>query len=291
MLEKRILPKDKSIPSLIKWTGSKRSQAKLIFNLRPKYKRYIEPFLGGGSMMYLFAHLGAIGNDLYKPLVDLWILVRDHPEELIIDYQKKWGILNQELDQTDFSFMTKGNKMPSTFYEIRRQFNLSPNPFDLNFLMRTCVNGIVRFNNNKEFNNSFHLSRRGMKPERFTLIVREWHRQITGVQFYCKDYKTVISETKPSDFVYLDPPYAGTKNRYISQLNPSELFDELEKLNAKNVNWALSYDGRSGADDLTYNVPKNLYKNFHYIDNGNSAVKKVLNGPIERVEEALYTNY
>lgn len=291
MSGKQILYNDKSIPSLIKWTGSKRSQAKFIFNLRPNYERYIEPFLGGGSMMYLFSHLGAIGNDSYKPLIDLWIIVRDHPEELIVDYQKKWNILNQELDQINLSSIVRENKVPSTFYKIRRQFNLSPNPFDLNFLMRTCVNGIVRFNNNREFNNSFHLSRRGMKPKRFASVVRAWHRQITGVKFYCRDYKDIISETKANDFLYLDPPYAGTKNRYMSQLSPSELFKELDKLNSKNVTWALSYDGRRGANDLTYDVPKNLYKNLYYIHNGNSAVKKVLNGPIERVEETLYTNY
>ena len=46
----------RSIPSLIKWTGSKRSQAKAIIKLIPTFKRYIEPFVGGGAMMYLAGH-------------------------------------------------------------------------------------------------------------------------------------------------------------------------------------------------------------------------------------------
>ena len=37
-----------SIPSLIKWTGSKRSQASRIARRAPSHNRYYEPFLGGG---------------------------------------------------------------------------------------------------------------------------------------------------------------------------------------------------------------------------------------------------
>ena len=104
MAQKLIIANNKtltsrSIPSLIKWTGSKRSQASAIFKLRLNYERYVEPFLGGGAMLYMFAHPKAIGNDIYAPLIDLWKLVRDHPNELISDYQNKWKILNKELDR------------------------------------------------------------------------------------------------------------------------------------------------------------------------------------------------
>ena len=280
-----------TIPSLIKWTGSKRSQAHSIFNLAPEYKNYFEPFLGGGSMMYLFSNRGSVGSDLYKPLIDLWLLVRDEPETLIHDYKDKWLQLNAELDGIDLSTMTRGNGIPRTYYVIRDNFNKHNNPLDFNFLMRTCVNGIVRFNDKGEFNNSFHLSRRGMKPDSFSKSVMLWHKKIQQVDFLRADYKDIISQTEKGDFVYLDPPYVATKNRYVSQLQPEQLFHELEKLNSRGVNWTLSYDGRRGDLDLTYHVPKKIFKNLYYIHSGCSAVKKVLNGPIERVEEALYTNY
>lgn len=279
------------VPSLIKWSGSKRSQAQNILELAPKYKNYFEPFLGGGSMMYLFGKPGAIGSDLYKPLVDLWILVRDDPKTLIQDYEDKWTALNIELDCVGLNKMTMGNNIPNIYYFIRNRFNKYKNPLDLNFLMRTCVNGIVRFNDKMEFNNSFHLSRRGMKPWTFSKNVMQWHKKIQSVSFLCSDYRDVISQAARDDFVYLDPPYAATKNRYVSQLQPEELFNELEKLNVKGVKWALSYDGKRGESDLTYDVPKDIFKRLYYIHSGNSPVKKVLSGPIERVEEALYINY
>ena len=280
-----------TIPSLIKWTGSKRSQAHNIFMLAPEYKNYFEPFLGGGSMMYLFSNPGSVGSDLYKPLIDLWLLVRDEPDELIHDYREKWLQLNDELDGIDLSQMFRGNGIPKTYYLVRDNFNKFNSPLDLNFLMRTCVNGIVRFNDRGEFNNSFHLSRRGMKPDSFSKNVMLWNKKIQKVNFLCADYRDIISQAQKGDFVYLDPPYAATKNRYVSQLQPEQLFSELEKLNSRGVNWALSYDGRRGESDLTYNIPKNIFKNLYYIHSGNSAVKKVLSGPVERVEEALYTNY
>uniref|UniRef100_UPI002493AC9E DNA adenine methylase n=1 Tax=Litoreibacter halocynthiae TaxID=1242689 RepID=UPI002493AC9E len=165
-----------NIPSAIKWTGSKRSQASRIAELAPSFERYIEPFLGGGAIMFLAAHAGAIGSDIYKPLVELWQIIRDDPDTLIAQYEKQWLELNAELDGIDPSTMTRGNGVPSVFYQARDRFNKSPNPIDLNFLMRTCVNGIVRFNDRGEFNNSFHLSRRGMQPDRFGKAVKTWSR-------------------------------------------------------------------------------------------------------------------
>lgn len=280
-----------TIPSLVKWSGSKRSQAKEIFEIAPSFDRYIEPFLGGGAILFMAAHPGAIGNDIYKPLIDLWRLVRDEPDTLLDAYSAKWNELAQELDSVDVNTMTRGNGIPRVFYDVRDGFNASPNAIDLNFLMRTCVNGIVRFNDKGCFNNSFHLSRRGMMPERFSSVIRDWTKVLQGVDFQCKDYREVLAEAQTGDFVYLDPPYAGTKQRYSTVFETEQLFVELERLNQRGVKWALSFDGKRGTSDFTQNVPKDIYKTRQYLHSGNSAVKKVLSGPLERVDEALYLNY
>ncbi len=280
-----------TIPSAIKWTGSKRSQASIIASLSPHFDRYIEPFLGGGAMLYLAAHPGAIGNDIYNPLISLWKMIRDDPAYLIEQYRFEWNKLNTELDEFNLSKMVRGKGIPKTFYAARDRFNQRPNAVDLNFLMRTCVNGIVRFNGRGEFNNSFHLSRRGMKPESFAAVIKSWQPILQGVELTNHDYEEVLDRANRGDFVYLDPPYAGNKQRYAKSLSPQKLFIELEKLNNRGVNWALSYDGLRGDKDLTYDIPKSLFKTRHYLHSGNSAVKKVLSGPIERVEEALYLNY
>jgi DNA adenine methylase len=157
--------------------------------------------------------------------------------------------------------------------------------------MRTCVNGIVRFNDEGEFNNSFHLSRSGMEPQRFKSIVDSWHSVIQGVEFVCQDYAATVSAAESGDFVYFDPPYAGNKQRYIEDLDLERFFLTLEELNRRGVKWALSFDGRRGEKDLTHAVPASLFRRQRFLAGGNSAVNKVLNGPVEQVEESLYLNY
>lgn len=267
----------KCIPSLIKWSGSKRSQAKSIAALMPKYRRYIEPFLGGGAMMYLAGIPASIGGDIYEPLIALWKLIQADPHSVETYYRNEWENLQADL--------------PGYFYRVRDRFNREPNPLDLNFLMRTCVNGIIRFNDKGAFNNSFHLSRRGMHPDRFQRVVEAWHKAIQGIRFVCQDYTLTVQEAQEGDFVYLDPPYAGTRQRYIQYLDLDQFFDVLGELTARNVKWALSFDGKRGNIDYSRNFPARLYKRHFFLKSGNSPVGKVLNGPIEPVQESLYLNY
>jgi site-specific DNA-methyltransferase (adenine-specific) len=282
----------KIIPSLIKWTGSKRSQASVISSLMPCYRRYFEPFLGGGALLYLAAVPGSMAGDLYKPLIQLWQLIQVEPEKVIEDYECKWTALKNELDSLDFSKKKiEGDRIPKYYYEVRNQFNKKKDPLELNFLMRTCVNGIVRFNDKGEFNNSFHLSRRGMEPRRFANVVKSWHSVIQGVHFVCQDYMSTLGMTEKDDFVYLDPPYAGNRQRYIRDLDLERFFASLEELNTRCVKWALSFDGQRGSKDLSHSVPSSLFKRHFLLPSGNSAINKVLNGPVEQVQESLYLNY
>jgi len=265
------------IPSLIKWTGSKRSQAEAIRKLMPEYERYFEPFLGGGAMLYLAARPKSVGGDVYSPLIELWKAVQAEPDSVVKDYEDQWTKL-----QADF---------PGYFYKVRERFNRQPNPLDLSFLMRTCVNGIVRFNDSGEFNNSFHLSRKGMEPRRFEQTVQAWSERIRGVRFLCQDYEATVAEAHEGDFVYFDPPYAGNHQRYVEDLDIERFFTVLESLNRRGVKWAWSFDGQRGGTDLSHPVPASLYKRRLLLASGNSAVGKVLNGPVEQVEESLYLNY
>ncbi len=283
--------KSKTIPPILKWTGSKRSQANEIASIMPKYQRYFEPFLGGGALLYLAAVPSSVASDIYEPLIRLWKLIQQEPERVVEDYKQKWITLQEELESLDLDTVKHKKGLPKYFYTLRERFNQSNDPLDLNFIMRTCVNGIVRFNANGEFNNSFHLSRRGMDPDKFREIVKSWHLIIQDIEFICQDYEKILEMAEKDDFVYLDPPYAGNRQRYIKDLDLSRFFTTLGALNQRGVNWALSFDGQRGAKNLIHDVPKWLYKRHLLLKSGNSAVRKVLNGSIEHVEESLYLNY
>ncbi|KQV62637.1 MULTISPECIES: DNA adenine methylase [unclassified Caulobacter] len=275
MKEKRPAPSE--VPSILKWTGSKRSQAAEIVRLAPPHARYVEPFLGGGAVLYHLAREGAVASDLYAPLIGFWKMAQAEPEALIADYADQWRRLQEDL--------------PGYFYAVRDRFNAEKRPADLNFLMRTCVNGIVRFSRDGDFNNSFHLSRRGMLPGSFAKAVQAWSARLRGVEFVARDYRETLAETRAGDFVYLDPPYAGNKQRYIGGIDEAALFAALDDLNRRGVRWALSFDGRRGETVYRAEVPEALYRRRTALVSGYSAVAKVLNGPVETVSEALYLSW
>ena len=91
--------------------------------------------------------------------------------------------------------------------------------------------------------------------------------------------------------MYLDPPYFGNKQRYIGDLDVDRFYKDLEGLNSRGAKWALSFDGNRGERDYKAAVPPDIYKRLIDLDSGHSAVAKVLNGPLERVNESLYLNY
>jgi len=266
-----------SVPSILKWTGSKRSQADRIVNIAPPHNRYFEPFLGGGALLFHLARPGSLASDIYSPLINFWKMVRDQPSHLASNYADQWQALQANL--------------PEYFYVVRARFNEEQRPEDLNFLMRTCVNGIVRFSKSGGFNNSFHLSRRGMMPVKFQQIVAKWSQRLIGVEFQDCDYAEALSQAHKGDFVYLDPPYFGNKQRYIGNLDVERFYGDLESMNKRGVKWALSFDGSRGDRDYKVVLPPGVYKRCLDLDSGYSAVAKVLNGPVELVMESLYLNY
>ncbi len=277
--EKAIIQKSKP-PSLIKWSGSKRPIASEIFNLAPpNFNRYFEPFLGGGSVLYYFSkYKTCYASDVYSPLINFWEVVKDTPEQVIMHYRKNWKELQ--------------NSFPDHYYVVRERFNKKSSGLDLAFLSRTCVNGIIRFNSEGQFNNSFHLSRKGMNPIMLEKIILEWSNRIQETSFNCLSYQEILSYVKKGDFVYLDPPYLGSQHRYIESLNEDQLLLFLDALNSKGVLWALSFDGSRG--DINYHqqsIPRHLYKKKINLDAGYSAVSKVLNEQKEKVIESLYLNY
>ena len=138
---------------VIKWSGSKRSQAQEIIKHFEQFDCYYEPFLGGGSVMYAVNSSSAICGDICEPLIGFWKMVQSSPREVISYYSEEWNRLQKD-----------GYEV---YYDIRSRFNADKSPLDLLFLSRTCVNGLIRFNSEGEFNNSFHHTRKGIDPKRF----------------------------------------------------------------------------------------------------------------------------
>jgi len=263
---------------VIKWSGSKRVIAPQLASLFPKASRYFEPFVGGGAMLPFQPGSSAVAGDVIAELIELWTAIRDMPDVVAGEYEYRWQRLQRE-----------GH---TAYYDIRHSFNATRNAYDLLFLTRTCVNGLIRFNGNREFNNSLHHTRPGIAPFRLHSVIRQWSQCIQCVEFVVADYQETLARVGFGDLVFLDPPYAGTKGRYMPEDFDIQRFcAELDRLNRIGARWVLTFDGTAGKRAYTAVIPSDLYQVHLSIGTGNSPFTKLMRTGIDAVSESVYLNF
>ncbi len=250
---------------LIKWIGSKRIQGPEILKYFPKnIETYYEPFIGGGSMMYLLTQSSIkvneiICSDINVALIGIYQIVQKDPNLLIADYSERWNQLDLNGDY---------------YYEIRKEFNIDKDPFKFFFLLRTCRNGLVRHNKKGNFNSPFHHKRKGIIPLKLAKVIKNWHEIFNknNIHFKVMDYSNI--QTKENDFIYLDPPYQTPKNQpiYFGMLDYNNFWEWIRKQKA---NYVLSLNGFKDKIDCTMDVPSDLYKNHVLIENGLSKFEQL----------------
>jgi len=268
---------------VIKWSGSKRTQSENIISKFPKQiDTYYEPFCGGCSILRQLLDSDIkvnkyICSDINRELIELWNEIKTNPSLLSNQYNIMWHELNIDNDL---------ERKKKYFNTIRERFNVWGNPEDFLFISRTTVNGLIRYNQKGEFNNSFHVTRNGIMPDKLEKLIFEWSDKIKDVEFIHCDYRE-FNNFNEDDFIYLDPPYAKTIGRYFGKINYNELWDWMRKLNC---NYILSFDGMISDKDMTFNVPKDIYSKHIYLENGLSTFKKTQDKKNENVKESLYVS-
>ena len=276
---------------VIKWSGSKRSQCEDILGYFPQnIETYYEPFCGGCSMLMGLINSEIIVkryvcSDINKDLIALWEKVKYSPDEIYESYESLWKELNKDNDI---------DRKRKFFEEQRDIYNKTHDPLVFFFIMRTTTNGMPRYNQKGEFNNSFHVTRNGIKPELLKPILTEWSEKLrkNNVEFVHRSYEEILGEVKEGDFIYMDPPYFNTKGMYFGGIDFELFFVFLENVSKMNVRFALSFDGKSGDIDNTYSIPENCYRRHLYIKSGNSSFKRTIGKDKNAiVYESLYLNY
>ena len=268
---------------VIKWTGSKRSQSEEIIKYFPKeIDTYYEPFCGGCSVLFQLLHSDIkvnryVCSDKNKGLIDLWNLIKSNPKELADGYRIMWNELNIDDDK---------ERKKEYFYKVRERYNKNHNPIDFMFIMRTTTNGMPRYNKEGNFNNSFHVTRNGILPNKLEKIIYEWSEILNkhNVQFIHQEYNSILSNK--DDFLYLDPPYANTKGMYYGVINYDMLWNWMNNQQGKYV---LSFNGKTSSEDMTQDIPLDIYTKHIYINSGNSSFRRVIGKSKNTyVKESLY---
>lgn len=263
---------------LLKWIGNKfRYANKIVCYFPPSYNKYIEPFVGTGSILATLSPEKAMAGDTLSPLIEFWKVLQDDPQRLI-DYYA--STVNR---------FTKARE--KTYNEIKEKFNKSPNGLDLLIISRTCYGGVVRFTREGTISTPIG-SHRPIPPEKFALRVKEWRGRVKNAVFLKASFAYTMSLAEKGDLIYCDPPYVDSQSiLYGAQDFKFEvLLHRIELCKNVGAKVALSIDGRkkSGKKQIELEIPSSLFEREIYLNCGSSMLKRFQNGGKTMIGENVY---
>lgn len=196
--------------SLIKWPGGKRALLPALLEALPQgqIKRYYEPFLGGGALMFEMVKQKRArryyGIDINDSLINMYRQVKAYPDDLIL----RLSAMAQTITEEHYLMVR------TRFNEQKTSGNIEPlqHAADFLFLNHLCFNGLYRENSKGEFNVGYchpgvksrpHGPREVVRPD----AIKEASKALHHVGLFSFSYKTGINHASAGDFIYLDPPY------------------------------------------------------------------------------------
>jgi DNA adenine methylase len=232
--------------TFLRYPGGKQKRlphfAHILLTSEPSSKRYIEPFLGGGSVFFFINPERALLSDKNPELIDLYRGIRDFPKDI-------WEIYR------DFPDTKNG------YYSVR---NLNPEDLDIStkaartlYLSRTCFKGMWRHNANGEFNVGY-----GGQDRRWKICeenLNEVSERLSHADLHCEDFETIIKKCSTGDFLFLDPPYRpGEREERNAHYGFGQfMFDEQKRLaqaliraSRKGVKWVMTNSNHPDILDL-----------------------------------------
>ena len=287
----------------IQWAGGKRKLIPQIIQHLPKNfseltdVTYIEPFIGGGSMLfYMLSHYSnirqAIISDKNEKLINAYNAIKLSPTYLIADLQAL---------QNRYYSCNNLNSKKEMYLEIRNKFNENKNgpiteaAFFI-FLNKTCFNALYRVNNKNKFNVPFGKHIKPLICDEAAIIADS--KLLEKVLILNENYSETLDYATENTLFYFDPPYRPLKssqklNQYTkdsfndeSQIYLKEFCDEITKRKYSFI--------ESNSDGFSYNGDtffKDLYKNYT-IDRV-FAARSISSDATKRgkIAELLITNY
>ena len=217
----------------LKWVGGKRQ---VLHELQKSIKkfdgRYLEPFVGGGALFFELDSSNATISDTNRELIDCYVVVRDHVEELI-------ETLKEHVYEKDY------------YYKVRA---LDPDGLDsvsraarMIFLNKAGFNGLYRVNNKGTFNVPFGRYKNPTLCDEDNL--RGCSSALHNIDVVCASFDSVLDSARKGDFVYFDPPYVPVsdtahftsyqKNGF-SEDDQKRLVDVFDELSRRHIHAMLS---------------------------------------------------
>ena len=189
-----------SIAPFVKWAGGKRQLIPQIRERMPeKYNNYIEPFVGGGAVVFGLLPENALINDINEALINAYRQICNEPDMFL-----------KVINKLDQEMWEDGKKY---YYSLREHYNdkLMKAEYDVElaalfvFINKHCFNGLYRVNGKGLFNVPYNNSRRSSVDESLIMEVSEY---LQGITIMNGDFQEISASAKKGDFIFLDSPYA-----------------------------------------------------------------------------------
>ncbi|GHU42118.1 restriction endonuclease subunit M [Betaproteobacteria bacterium] len=270
----------------VKWVGGKSQLLTTIQNTYPDglgvtYKKYAEPFVGGGAV--LFDILGKYDldavyiSDTNRELISVYLALRDSANELITLLSSMQNEYTR-LDTADRKayYYTKRDR----FNQLKIDGASTECAATFVFLNKTCFNGLYRVNQKGLFNVPMGAYKNPTICDTENLV--EISKHLKNVTIVCDDYKASESFIDDTTFVYFDPPYRPiTKTSNFTAYTES-LFDDKAQMDLAKFVDTIS---NKGAKVVASNSdPKNIDAEDDFFD------RLYINHYINRVDATRMIN-
>jgi DNA adenine methylase len=188
---------NKLVAPFLKWVGGKRQiMPTIVEHLPKKIESYVEPFIGGGAVLFHLQPKRAIINDFNSELVNVYAVIKTNLEELIVDLQR-------HKNDVDYFYEIRALDRAAKFKTLTDVERASR----IIYLNKTCFNGLYRVNNSGEFNSPFGRYKNPNIVNEPTLRAVNNYLNSNDVQIKNTDYEEILRTADKNSFVYLDPPY------------------------------------------------------------------------------------
>ncbi|MED3665552.1 DNA adenine methylase [Geobacillus thermodenitrificans] len=248
------MAKNKLAQPFLKWAGGKRQLLPEIRKYIPKkINTYYEPFLGAGAVLFDIQPKKAVINDVNTELINTYIAIRDHVDELINDLKK-------HKNEKEYFYAIRDLDRKEEFKEL----SLVEKASRIIYLNKTCFNGLFRVNSQGHFNVPFGKYKNPQIVNEIVLRAVHNYLNSNDITILNVDFEKAVENAKKGDFIYFDPPYDPVSDTSSftgyslygfdkdDQIRLRDLFVELDKRGCKVL---LS----NSATDFI----KDLYKDFH----------------------------
>lgn len=181
----------KHLKPLIKWSGGKSDEIKMFEKYFPEhYTKYIEPFVGGGSVYFYLNPVNAVISDVHTELIDL--------------YKSIGNGKGQEI----FDFMKENPNDEHTYYKVRDEMEINDTLDSAKrfyYQRKTCFRGMLRYNKNGKFNIPFGR----YKTINYNEIINKDYEMLLGrTEILNKGFDYIFENyNDENNFMFLDPPY------------------------------------------------------------------------------------